>query len=229
MTWNDEFLIITCLPSSSWRESDEKFRINPRAWRVRLAQNSISTARSIVQLYLCKNGNAASDNRKSMPLEQMTMSGAIMAMNQWQWLTWFSRRRHFLPPLSLLLPQLSSLTAADLLTTSPLRITWTLPAFDVLFTVRQPSECSCWYGCYIFAGSLLLIDWVHHKWETTPFFFPLNPSTLHTHTHPLTHTHTVISLARNSNSNWMLNKAACWIIEDLRPGRILISIQALWT
>lgn len=63
------------------------------------------------------------------------------------------------------------------------------------------------------------------------FFFPLKLPTLHKHWCPLAHTHahTVISVARISNSNWMLNKAACWIIEDLGPGRVLISIQAFWT
>lgn len=41
------------------------------------------------------------------------------------------------------------------------------------------------------------------------------------------HHHT--ALPCKSSTYWMLNKPVCWIIEDLRPERTAISIQALWT
>lgn len=74
-------------------------------------------------------------------------------------------------------------------------------------------------------------DWLGASSMGNNAFFSLKPITLHKHTHPLkhTHTHSLISVATNSNNNWMLNKAACWIIKDLRPGQVLISIQTLWT
>lgn len=129
------------------------------------------------------------------------MSGAIMAVNQWQWFTWFSRRHHFLPPPlhpALLFSQLSSLTAADELTTSPPSITWTRRAFDVLFTMMQPCECRSWCVCYVFGGGLLVIDCAHQKWETTPFS-PLKPPPPNKHTLTQRHQHS------STKQQWQLN------------------------
>lgn len=95
-------------------------------------------ARLNVRLYVCKAVNAVRNDWENMPGGQITVSEALMTMNQLQWFTRFGRLRHFLPPPFLSAPvRRGHHRWAD---TFSILHHLALQAFDVLFMMRQPSE-----------------------------------------------------------------------------------------
>lgn len=162
----------------------------------------ITLAQLNVCLYACKAVNAVRNEWENMPGGQITVT-----MNQLQWFTWFSRLHRFLP-----LPFLSALVTTDGLTRSPGCITW--PRKSLMYYL--------WWGSPLNTGAYVCGFFLCIQSGKRYFFFKLVPLP------PPPDTPT-FSITSKSNSKWMLNKPACWIIEDLRPEQALISIQAVRT
>lgn len=129
----------------------------------------ITLAQLNVCLYVCKAVNALRNDWENMPGGQITVSGALMTMNQLQWFTWFSRLRRFLP-----LPFLSALVRrghhwwAD---TFSILHHLAPQAFDVLFMMRLPSEYRSLYVWIFFSGGCIVVFVCMQSGKRYSFYF----------------------------------------------------------